>query len=85
MKKLLAIMVSVVMIFAMAATVFAAPAEVTWEDYQQYLMDTAGKNAPNKAEFTEGRDSKRTIKKDIVVPDADDSAKDYDYDNPENN
>ena len=52
MKKLIAIAVSVVMIFAMAATVFAAPAEVTWEDYQQYLIDTAGANAPDIDEFT---------------------------------
>ena len=52
MKRLIAIAVSVVMIFAMAATVFAAPAEVTWEDYQQYLIDKAGANAPDLDEFT---------------------------------
>ena len=51
MKKLLAILVSAVMIFAMCMTVFAAPAEVTWADYQQYLIDTAGSNAPDLQEF----------------------------------
>ena len=30
----------------------AAPAEVTWADYQQYLIDTAGVNAPDLDEFT---------------------------------
>ena len=29
--------------------------------------------------------TRRTGKNDVAVPDADDSAKDYDYDNPENN
>jgi len=54
MKKLVAILVSAVMIFAMCATVFAeAPAAVTWEDYQQYLIDTAGSNAPDLQEFTD--------------------------------
>ena len=51
MKKLIAILVSATMIFALCATVFAAPAEVTWEDYQQYLIDTAGSNAPDLQEF----------------------------------
>ena len=29
----------------------AAPAEVSWADYQQYLIDTAGGNAPDLDEF----------------------------------
>ena len=53
MKRLIAIVVSAVMIFAMTSAVFAAPAEVTWEDYQQYLIDTAGVNAPDLQEFTD--------------------------------
>ena len=53
MKRLIAILVSAVMIFAMTSAVFAAPAEVTWEDYQQYLIDTAGANAPDLQEFTD--------------------------------
>ena len=52
MKKLLAVFISLVMVITMAAAVFAEPAEVTWEDYQQYLIDTAGANAPDLAEFT---------------------------------
>ena len=52
MKKLLAVFISLVMVITMAATVFAEPADVTWEDYQQYLIDTAGVNAPDLAEFT---------------------------------
>ena len=52
MKKLLAVFISLVMVITMAATVFAEPADVTWEDYQQYLIDTAGANAPDLAEFT---------------------------------
>ena len=52
MKKLVAIFVSAVMIFALCMTVFAAPAKVTWEDFQQYLIDTAGVNAPDIDEFT---------------------------------
>ncbi|MBQ9032242.1 MAG: hypothetical protein IJ106_12430 [Parasporobacterium sp.] len=51
MKKLLAILVSATMIFALAATSFAGDAAVTWEDYQQYLIDTAGSNAPDLQEF----------------------------------
>ena len=53
MKRLIAIVVSAVMIFVMTSAVFAAPAEVTWEDYQQYLIDTAGVNAPDLQEFTD--------------------------------
>ena len=52
MKKLLAVFISLVMVVTMAASVFAEPAEVTWEDYQQYLIDTAGANAPDIDEFT---------------------------------
>jgi len=51
MKRLFAILVSAVMIFAMCMTVFAEPAAVTWEDYQQYLIDKAGANAPDLQEF----------------------------------
>ena len=51
MKKLVAILVSAIMIFAMCLTVFAAQTKVTWEDYQQYLIDTAGSNAPDLQEF----------------------------------
>ena len=51
MKKLLAIAVSVAMIFALAATSFAGDAAPTWEDYQKYLIDTAGSNAPDLQEF----------------------------------
>ena len=51
MKKLLTVIVSAAMIFSLASGVFAAPAEATWEDYQQYLIDTAGVNAPDLDEF----------------------------------
>ncbi|MBQ9030895.1 MAG: hypothetical protein IJ106_05510 [Parasporobacterium sp.] len=51
MKKLITVLVSFAMIFTLTAAVFAAPAEVTWEDYQQYLIDTAGSNAPDLQEF----------------------------------
>ncbi|MCF0229354.1 MAG: hypothetical protein HUJ76_06635 [Parasporobacterium sp.] len=51
MKKLLAILVSAAMIFALAATSFAGEAAPTWADYQQYLIDTAGSNAPDLQEF----------------------------------
>ena len=52
MKKLLALLISAAMIFTLATGAFAAPAEVTWEDYQKYLIETAGVNAPDLAEFT---------------------------------
>jgi len=51
MKKLIAILVSAVMIFALAASSFAGEEAPTWEDYQQYLIDTAGPNAPDLQEF----------------------------------
>ena len=53
MKKLVALLVSAAMILTLAASAFAAPSEVTWADYQQYLIDTAGSNAPDLQEFTD--------------------------------
>lgn len=53
MKKLLAILLSATMIFALCATSFAGEGGVTWADYQQYLIDTAGSNAPDLQEFTD--------------------------------
>ena len=53
MKKFLAIVLSVVMVVALAATSFAGEGEATWADYQQYLIDTAGSNAPDLQEFTD--------------------------------
>ena len=51
MKKLVALLVSAAMVLSMVCAVSAASAEVTWEDYQQYLIDTAGSNAPDLQEF----------------------------------
>ena len=53
MKKFLAIVLSVVLVVALAATSFAGEGEATWADYQQYLIDTAGSNAPDLQEFTD--------------------------------
>ena len=53
MKKLLAFAISAAMVFTMAGSVFAEPAGNTWADYQQYLIDTAGSNAPDLQEFTD--------------------------------
>ena len=52
MKKLVAFLVSAIMVVTLAASVFAG-AEATWADYQQYLIDTAGSNAPDLQEFTD--------------------------------
>ena len=67
MKKILALLLAMMMVLALcacgakeeapaaeaapAAAPAAAAAEVTWADYQAYLIEKAGANAPDLAEF----------------------------------
>lgn len=63
MKKILALILALVMVLAFAAcgstsddtaadTTAATTGEVTWADYQAYLIEKAGANAPDLDEFT---------------------------------
>ena len=56
MKKILALLLAMMMVLALCACgakeeAPAAAAEVTWADYQAYLIEKAGSNAPDLAEF----------------------------------
>ena len=57
MKKILALALAVLMVLALAAcgakdeTPAASAGGATWADYQAYLIDKAGANAPDLAEF----------------------------------
>ena len=51
MKKFVAFVIAAAMVCSLAVTAFAAPEGATWLDYQQYLIDTAGSNAPDLQEF----------------------------------